>query len=178
MRKALFILGSLNDEDVEWIARNASAIHVDPGTEIISAGRNVDALYIVLDGQVSIRVGGRQGKEIARLYSGEIVGEMSFVDERPPEASVVSEEQSQLLVIPVERVRWRMDLDEGFSARFYKAVASFLADRLRVTTSRFGYGHGVNDLDRMDVSQMDETSVAAIRFDRLLRRFRDVGENM
>ena len=176
MRKVLHILGSFSDEDVEWIATNAATVRIPEGDEVIAAGKVVDALYLVLEGQLCVRVGGRDGKDVARLYSGEIVGEMSFVDERPPEASVISSAKSRLLVVPSEKIKRKMEFDVGFSARFYRAIATFLADRLRTTTSHLGYGRWREDLDQTNVTQLDEASVAAIRFEHLLQRFADVDD--
>lgn len=177
MRKVLYILGSFSDEDVEWIVANAATWQVDAHREIVTAGETVDALYFVLDGQVSVRIGGREGTEVARLHSGEVFGEMSFVDERPPEASVVSTVPSRLLVVPSRKVREKMEFDIGFSARLYRALATFLADRLRATTGHLGYGRWREDADQMSVGQLDEASLAALRFERLLRRFREVEED-
>jgi hypothetical protein len=39
-----------------------------------------------------------------------------------------------------EMVREKLAADLGFASRFYHALCVFLADRLRHTTTRFGYG--------------------------------------
>jgi hypothetical protein len=63
-----------------------------------------------------------------------------------------------------------------FAARFYRALAIFLADRLRATTRRLGYG-SVGDLDsetvledELDIGVLDAVSQAGDRFSRLLQR--------
>jgi hypothetical protein len=49
-----------------------------------------------------------------------------------------------------------------------------LADRLRKTTSHLGYGAWIEDSDpdELDDSMMDNASLGATRFDRLLKQLR------
>jgi CRP-like cAMP-binding protein len=112
--------------------------------------------------------------EVAKLLSGEIVGEMSFVDSRPPSASVYATQDSHLLALRRDLLSEKLLKDTGFAARFYRAIAIFLADRLHVTTGRFGYGgpEQDRDVDEIEDSAMDDVSLAAVRFDGLLKQLR------
>ena len=86
---------------------------------------------MVLDGRLTVLVKAIGNREIASLLAGEIVGEISFVDPRPPSAPVVAAQDSHLLVIPRSILTSKLNKDSAFAARFYKAVATLLADRLR-----------------------------------------------
>jgi len=89
MRKALFLLGRLSDEDVEWMIAYGRQRTVRAGDVLIRQGEPVEDLFLVLHG--SFRVWDeRAERELARLTSGEIVGEMSFVDANPPSATVAA----------------------------------------------------------------------------------------
>lgn len=113
-------------------------------------------------------------REIATLYAGEIVGETSFVDLRPPSASVVATQDSQVLVISRAVLCSKLSADNAFSARFYKAIATLLADRLRKTVSQLANHkrqEGV-DPDELDEVLLESASMGATRFDRLLQRLR------
>jgi CRP/FNR family cyclic AMP-dependent transcriptional regulator len=81
MRKALYLMGILDDEDVEWIASRGRRLSVQKDEVLIREGEPVDALFILLDGSLNVSTG---GSPIAILFSGEIVGEISFVDSRRP----------------------------------------------------------------------------------------------
>ena len=83
MRKALYVMGILNDEDVEWLASRGRRLGVQKSEVLIREGQPVDALFILLDGSLDVSAGGHQ---VATLLSGEIVGEISFVDSNPPSA--------------------------------------------------------------------------------------------
>src|SRR6185436_5638115 len=89
MRKVLFIFGQLTDADVEWLAKHGRRRRVAASTVLIHQDVPVDTLYVVLRGELAVMQGPSK-KEIARLGAGEIAGEMSFVDARPPSATVVA----------------------------------------------------------------------------------------
>ena len=56
MRKVLYLLGELNDDDVEWLIANGTRQAVPAGAAIIEEGKTAGALYIVLDGTLSATV--------------------------------------------------------------------------------------------------------------------------
>lgn len=174
MRKALQMLGVLEDPDIEWLLSHGRAQTVPSESVLIREGEPIDALYIVIDGKMSVRNVGLGNHEIAALFPGEIVGEISFVDSRPPVASVVAAQSSRVLAVPAMLIRDKLERDTGFAARFYRALASFLADRLRTTTGRLGYGKWDQDqdADELDTTMLDNISMAASRFDHIMKRLR------
>src|ERR1700674_2714612 len=100
MRKALYLMGILDDWDMEWLAKNGTTMYMPSGTVLIHESRPIDCVYVVLDGELSVLAKAIANKQIASLLAGEIVGEISFVDSRPPSASVIAAEDSHLLMIP------------------------------------------------------------------------------
>ena len=126
MKKALYIWGELDDTDIEWLEDNGSREHLPAGATLIREGQPVDSLAVVLDGCLAVTA--RDGTEVASLFSGEIVGEISFVDSRPPSASVTAAQDSQILVVPRDILREQLSKDTAFAARFYRALAVFLGD--------------------------------------------------
>lgn len=175
MRKVFYILGILEDADIEWMAQRGRQITVESGTTLICQGEPIGDLFILLDGQLTVLVRVGEVREVARLEPGEVIGEISFVDRRLPTASVIAQKNSRLLSLSRTELEDKIARDAGFAGRFYRAVATFLADRLALTTSRFGYGDASQDSTQdqdpseLDDSRMDEISLAAVRFDKLLR---------
>jgi CRP-like cAMP-binding protein len=174
MRKALYLLGILDDVDIEWLAEHGTMRLIETGSVLIEEKHPIDSLYILLEGQLSVTVGGPQGTHIANLHPGEIVGEISFVDTRPPSASVVAVRDSQILALSREALQRKLARDHGFAERFYRSIAKFLADRLWVTVGRFGYGSARQDVDvdELPDASFDEIDLAAVRFDKFLKRVR------
>ncbi|HOV15338.1 MAG TPA: cyclic nucleotide-binding protein, partial [Spirochaetota bacterium] len=113
--------------------------------------------------------------KIATLQSGEIIGEMSFVDSNPPYAMVKSAIESTVYIIDKKKLVDKIESDNGFGYRFYKAISIFLADRLRDSISFLGYGKRENDdeisdPDKLDSILSDTISVAGERFSRMLSK--------
>lgn len=173
MRKVLFILGQLSDGDTEWIARTGRRVKVATGTILIEEGKAIDSMYILLEGQMSVSLKGI-GK-VAALSSGEIMGEMSLIDARPPSASVIADSHCVVLALPRSALNQKLETDVAFAARFYRAIATFLSDRLRGTVQRLGYGQeGSLDEDvelggELDLNVLDNVHLAGARFERMLK---------
>src|SRR6516164_4212474 len=178
MRKVLYIFGLLTDADVEWIARTGVRRRVREGEVLIQEGRPVESVIFLLQGEFLVTA--QAAGEVARLGVGEIVGEMSFVDSSPPSATVTAVGECLALFLDKEIVARKLEADVAFGCRFYRALAIFLADRLRGTVRRMGYG-AAQDLDmqtlakdELDLGILDTVSMAGDRFDRMLKTL--VGE--
>lgn len=180
MRKALFFLGILNDSDLEWMIAAGVKRDIAPTQVLIHEGKRVDSVFLVLDGKLSVEVAALGNREVARLQCGEVVGEMSFADSRPPSATVKAVEPAVVLEIPRHLLQARLAQDAGFAARFYRALAVFLSDRLRSTTGLLGYGCGAEldeaatYADEIDSDTLDNVALAGARFDWLQRRLRAI----
>ena len=171
MRKVLFIFSVLSDSDVEWLAQSGERMSLDAGTVLIPVGARVDNIYFVLDGRLTVKT--KSGDPFAYLESGEIIGEMSLVDPAPTTVSVEVASEATVLRISDARVREKLETDLGFASRFYRALCVFMADRMRQTTQRFGYGKATDDKnarDELNDDLLDNVHLAGARFDRMLKR--------
>jgi CRP/FNR family cyclic AMP-dependent transcriptional regulator len=177
MRKALIILGTLDDSDIDWMIAVGKRQQMKAGSTLIVEGQKIDHVCIVLEGAFAVRVAALQGKEIAQLRAGEIVGEMSFVDSRPPSASVVALEDSLVLSIPNSELTKRLN-DPNFAARFYRSLAVFLANRLRNMVTRLGYGRASEDAEEVDLgdeigpTMLETLAMAGARLNWMMKRLR------
>ena len=62
------------------------------GDPLITEGVESRVAYLILDGEVEVRVGTRTSapKSVARLGKGEVIGELSMLDDDLPTASVIA----------------------------------------------------------------------------------------
>jgi CRP/FNR family cyclic AMP-dependent transcriptional regulator len=97
---------------------------------------------------------------------------MSFIDARPPSATVRA--LTDVVVYTVSKQRLQQGLDENiaFAARFYRAVATFLSDRVRKATA-IQEGMDPDAADELDDSVLDNVDRAGARFTDLSRRLLD-----
>ena len=135
VRKVLFLLGEFADADLQWFVDVGSSERRRAGEVLIRAGATPDRLFILVDGVLSVQNG---GVEIARLGPGEVVGEMSMLDERPPSVTLVSIEDCLLFSLHHSVLRARLSAEPAFAARFYRAICIFLANRLSRTDALLG----------------------------------------
>jgi CRP/FNR family transcriptional regulator, cyclic AMP receptor protein len=177
MKKILFILGELADSDLDWLLYVGSKEQIAAGTTLIQEGFPVDTLYILLTGSLSVTID-KLGKEIAQLDSGEVVGEISFIDARPPIATVRALKDSLVFSIPRAQLQQKLANDPAFASRFYSAIALFMADRLRQTVALLGYGENVEFESPLQLAQDLSPSVVAHlpmarkRLEKLVKRLR------
>ena len=172
MRKVLFIMGQLHDDDVAWMAAAGRRRALDTGEVLVRQGTDVADLFIVLSGALEVEVA--DGGVVARRSSGEIIGEMSFVDRTPPSATVRASEPAVVLALDKVRMERRLAANSGFAARFFKALAIYLADRLREETARRqGGSGGVSgegpEADELDEAVLDHVAMAGLRFQDMLK---------
>src|SRR5262249_14134644 len=115
MRKMLYLLGLLNEADLEWMLATGRRERVAAGAVLIQEGHPIDAMYIVLHGRFRVAIAAHSGTDIAGLEAGEVVGEISFVDSRPPTATVTAREDALVLAIPRRQLVAKLKQDVGFA---------------------------------------------------------------
>ncbi len=182
MNKASVILSELNDRDIDWMVKHGNREQVDAGTILIYEGQPIAALYIVLEGTLSVSVAAVGNQEVSRIGCGEVLGEMSFIDGRLPSATVTALENSVVLSIPKQKLTQKLDRDVLFALRFYRAVTKFLSTRLRSTVSRFGEeGLASSPTNSAsDVSSLlrsDNLKLDGARFENIMKRLKGSGES-
>lgn len=180
MKRVVFILGVLEDEDVDWLIESGQRLEIQPGDVLIREGEPCDQLFLILDGTLEVSVAALATAPIAQLATGEVVGEMSFVDGQPPSATVTALQSSIVLAISCGQLRHKLQQDIWFASRFYRALAILLSSRLRSTVKHLQGEHWrpvatLNDAGLDEMSDM--LSMGGIRFDWMLKRLRDVNSN-
>jgi CRP-like cAMP-binding protein len=159
-------MSKLSDQDIAWLARHGSRTQVAAGQELVRAGSRIQTLYFVLEGELVVTT--RDRTQLASLKSGEVVGELSFVDPAPTNVNVVGNRPTVLLAVPHQQLREAFKTDVGFCARFYHALSIFMADRIRQMNARHTAGDA--DPDELDDSLLDDVHLAGARFEWVLRQ--------
>lgn len=168
MEKVLYILSELSDRDVDWLVQVGKKTPVPAGSTLIREGHPVNTLYILLEGALVVSISAME-RQIAKLASGEVVGEMSFIDAYPPSATVQTLEDSLVLAVPREELAEKLKHDEGFASRFYRALAILLSHRLRGTVRQLSEESHAASAARAACGVDAQLALAQTRFERLLQ---------
>ncbi|ATH07745.1 hypothetical protein BIY24_07235 [Halobacteriovorax marinus] len=112
---------------------SADIIELKAGEYLIREGEESAQMYYLQSGSLAVyKVRGGAENQIGTIYSGELVGEMSFLDKEPRSASVRAISEAKLLVIPVDK------FEKYFNEQpsWYKALINTLLERLRKANAR------------------------------------------
>ena len=111
-------------KELERIARSGDEVRMTAGTLLVDQGQTGRDAFVVLDGTVGVK---RNGRKVASLDPGAIVGELSLLDHGPRTATVVCETDCDLFVISQRHFLAVLD---DVPAIAHKLLAS-LASRIR-----------------------------------------------
>ena len=95
-----------------------------PGEEVFSEGSPGTSMYVVIDGNIEIRVGGKSMEVAGR---GSIIGEMALIDSCTRSATVVA--QDYCVLAQVNRSQFLLLMQK--TPRFGLCVMKTLVTRLR-----------------------------------------------
>ena len=129
MLRTLPLLSRFSDAELGQLMPRLQHRSYPRHTSIVRAGEKSDALYIIVSGKAKVVIEDERGREatLATLGSGEIFGELSFIDEKPRSASIVGLEHCEVLYIP--RAAFAQCLMSNFDASLY--LLTYVIRRLR-----------------------------------------------
>ena len=95
------LFSTLSPEQAEGLAGAVSKKSFKRGEVLVEQGRKCNALYIILVGRTRVLMTDNNGREVilATLSSGDYVGEMSLIDNEPHSATVVADQEVDVLVL-------------------------------------------------------------------------------
>jgi CRP-like cAMP-binding protein/SAM-dependent methyltransferase len=132
---ALDIFQRLRQEDVHWILASSQLKTVSVGSVLVREDDPSDRIFFIADGLFEVYVFAGHRIKVGQLGPGEVIGEISWLDRKPVSASVQALETSAVLGLSTELLEHKLAEDPGFAARFLRALATLIAERLRRTTS-------------------------------------------
>jgi len=159
------IFGSLDDGVVDALVGMSTTQNYHDGESIFREGEAGDVLIGVISGSINIHTNSRDGQllNLNRIYPGEVIGEIAFLDGGTRTASGEATEQTQcftikrapfielmrerselaeqLLILVCQRVRWTSDRVADFAfltpqARLGRRLVLLAADAREVQISQ------------------------------------------
>jgi CRP/FNR family cyclic AMP-dependent transcriptional regulator len=115
------LFSGCSKKELEKVARAADEIEMTEGTLVVDQGQTGREAFVILHGDVTIK---RNGRRIASLGAGDIVGELSLLDHGPRTATAVCATDCTLLVIDQRRFIGVLDAVPSIAHKLMSALAS------------------------------------------------------
>ena len=86
--KKVALFSACNTKELQRIARSGTEIKVPEGYKLTDQGQLGNQAFVLMDGTVTVK---RNGKKVAQLGPGTMVGELSLLDHGPRTATVTTD---------------------------------------------------------------------------------------
>jgi signal transduction histidine kinase len=100
------LFSNLPQEDLMRICAMATRVELEPGEELFAEGSEGNRAYVIESGQLEIvKISGKRNVSLALRTSGEVIGEMALLEDRPRMASAVARDHVRLIAIQREELQ-------------------------------------------------------------------------
>ncbi len=127
----------LTDDERSRVEKLGKMRYLSEGDYLIRAHESDSTLYAIEDGHLDI-VANREGKEVvvATVGPGDVLGEVSFIDDSPRTVSVRAGEGSAVRAWDNRTLSEALAFDPQLLAKFSVAMCELLVERLRDMSRR------------------------------------------
>lgn len=120
------LFAGMPSDALQALVENLQLVSLEPGEQLFREGDPGDALYVIVEGEVSVQGEGPPRVEMSRLGPGAFIGEVALMTDQPRSATVVCAQEAELLRIDRHTLS-RVLANHGDVLR---AVLRFVRDRL------------------------------------------------
>ncbi len=133
--KSFHILSSLPDQMINHLAQAARVIELPQDSELLAQNQSNEHLYFLIEGKLGVYVDG--GRVSTLQNSGDLVGEMSVITNKPSSATIISETDAKLVRIDSQVFTKVQGPDrELYLYTLYRIYATVLAEKLAATNQK------------------------------------------
>lgn len=129
------LFANLDKKELQALARGCQERLYSANTTILSQGDSGVGLYIIKSGKVRILHSSspdRPEEELATAGSGDVIGEMSLLDDLPRSASVIAVDDVTALLLPIWEFRTTLQSHPDIALK----LLTVLSRRLRKAEDR------------------------------------------
>ena len=118
-----------NAKLISWIAATGTQRSISEGSYLIREGDQAEALLFLMDGQLDAITRNDNQREVtlSNLAAGAVMGEMSWLEQRPAVADIVSRGESRLLQLPFASIQDLECTNPQLAAQLHRLLAQKLA---------------------------------------------------
>ena len=116
-------------ELIQWLHRTGETQIIPAGTQLIKEGELAESLLFVLDGDIQASTNDVDNREVRlnRLKAGAVLGEMSWLEQRPAVADIVAFSPIELLKVPFASILQLERTSCQLAGQLYRLLAQKLA---------------------------------------------------
>jgi CRP-like cAMP-binding protein len=115
--------------ELELVAKLAKTKYVPPNTKLVTEGESGDTMFVLLHGTASVH---RNGRKIAEIGTGDVVGELALLSRGPRNATVTTNSDTEVAVLGRRELYKLIDDVPGVSRKLLES----LANRVRETDKK------------------------------------------
>jgi len=125
---------NLDKKELQVLSKACQERHYSAGTKIISQGDTGVGLYVIKSGKVRIVQTNSAGaeEELGTYDAGDVLGEMSLLDDLPRSASVIAIDDVSALLLPIWEFRTVLQSHPDIAVK----LLAVLSRRLRKAENR------------------------------------------
>ena len=114
----------LADDQLEALAANVGFRDLEPGEVLVAQGTSDNHLYVIVRGALSVvrDAGSAERVTLLTLTAGDLVGELSFIDETPHYASLVAATPTRVFGLERQRLEAMLATEPVIVYRLMRAI--------------------------------------------------------
>jgi CRP-like cAMP-binding protein len=123
---------NFTDAETESVTQRLAAVQLEPGQVLFEQGQEGDSLYLVVSGEIEIRirVPGGEDRVLSALEAGAIFGELSLLLNQVRTAGAVAKTPVTLWKMTHDEFEAALNRGDDWAAKFLLATSRVLALRL------------------------------------------------
>jgi CRP/FNR family transcriptional regulator, cyclic AMP receptor protein len=119
------LFANLSGRHLRKLAKSTTEITYEPGAVIVREGGRTKTLFVILEGTARVV---RNDRTIARRSAGDVIGEISMIDQRPRAASVIADTPMTCLMLDHDDLRQLVASDPQVAWSLLQTLAGLLRD--------------------------------------------------
>lgn len=127
---AIPLFSGCTTKELRLIAKASEEVKIAKGTVLVDQGQAGKEAFIVLDGEANVS---RNGRKVATVGAGAIIGELALLDRGPRTATVTAITDMTVLILEQRNFAGILDAVPALSHKLLAALASRIRDLDRQT---------------------------------------------
>jgi CRP-like cAMP-binding protein len=153
-------LEAFQDQDIDWLVKAGQQHTLEKDAVVIHQGAAVDALYIIINGQMISAVADDKESALGKAFSaitndthlahelfsfqnGDVFGEIAVLNKPNSPMEVRAVGPTTVLMVPQSRLETKLAEDLEFASRFYWVMATLLLNRYELLLDKYVHRRGL-----------------------------------